>query len=63
MSVTIYTSNHCFYCDKAKTLLKQLNADYNEINILASPDALEQMLSKSDGRRTVPQIFIDDYEK
>ena len=59
--ITIYTTSVCPYCVRAKDLLKRKGrADYREINIANSPDAIKEMLSRSGGRKTVPQIFIGD---
>jgi glutaredoxin 3 len=59
MSTVIYTSAHCPYCEQAKALLKQKNASYQEIRIDLEPEKKEEMMQRS-GRRTVPQIFIDE---
>ena len=58
--VKIYTTPICPYCVRAKSLLKQKGADFEEIDVLADADARAAMLSASHGRRTVPQIFIGD---
>ena len=58
--VVIYSKNTCPYCVRAKTLLKMLGQDYTEINIDQDPSKVAEMLEKSQGARTVPQIFIDD---
>lgn len=56
--VIIYTTQVCPYCVKAKMLLKKKNATYQEID--ASDDKVrEELLKKSGGRRTVPQVFIN----
>lgn len=59
-NITIYSKDHCPYCVKAKTLLKQKGAAFTEIDISRDEKALQQMLVKSSGRRTVPQIFIGE---
>ena len=59
-NITIYSSNNCGYCELAKSLLDSLNYQYHEINIQKIPDKRDEMLRKSNGRRTVPQIFIND---
>lgn len=59
--ITIYTTPVCPYCVRAKDLLKRKGrTDYQEINIAGNPDAMKEMLAKSGGRKTVPQIFIGD---
>ncbi len=58
-AITIYTTNYCPYCVKAKDLLKRKGLAYEEIS--AEDDAVrEAMILKAGGRRTVPQIFIND---
>ena len=59
-NIIIYSSNNCGYCELAKSLLESLNYQYQEINIQEIPDKRDEMLRKSNGRRTVPQIFISD---
>ena len=59
-SVTIYTSPLCNFCDAAKRLLARNNAEYKEINIATTDGAMDEMIKKANGRRTVPQIFFDE---
>jgi glutaredoxin 3 len=54
-SVTIYTGPLCAFCDAAKKLL-----EYKEINIATVDGAMDEMISKANGKRTIPQIFFDD---
>lgn len=57
--IDIYTKPYCPYCDRAKALLEQKGAEYNEI--VASHDpALRAEMNERSGRYTYPQIFIDD---
>ena len=58
--ILIYSSYNCGYCDRAKKLLNEKKISYREINIQDNPTEREVMLKKSNGRRTVPQIFIKD---
>ena len=58
--ITIYTGPVCNYCDAAKRLLKRNNALYSEINIAEVDGALDEMLKKANGKRTIPQIFFND---
>tara|TARA_B100000902_G_C27105791_1_gene811075 strand:- start:170 stop:433 length:264 start_codon:yes stop_codon:yes gene_type:complete len=60
-NIIVYSSNFCHYCVKAKKLLERLNLSYQEINIQNFPEKRDEMLSKSNGKRTVPQIFVNDY--
>jgi len=58
--IIVYSSNNCGYCAKAKKLLDQKGLSYEEINIQVQPQFREDMILKSNGKRTVPQIFIND---
>lgn len=57
--VVIYTTATCPYCVTAKTLLDKKHVKYEEIRVDTNPSALAEMMQKS-GRRTVPQIFINE---
>ena len=59
-SVTIYTGPLCNYCEAAKRLLTRNNASYKEINIATVDGAMDVMIKKANGKRTIPQIFFDD---
>ena len=59
-NVTIYTGPMCNYCDAAKRLLKRNNATYKEIDIGKVDGAMDEMIKKANGKRTIPQIFFDD---
>jgi glutaredoxin 3 len=56
----IYTSGFCGYCVAAKNFLKNRGFDYVEVRIDQEAGKLAEMLERSGGRRTVPQIFIGD---
>lgn len=58
-NIIIYSSDHCPYCDTAKQLLTQKGATYTEIRVDLDPDKKTEMINRT-GRRTVPQIFIND---
>ncbi len=57
--VTLYVSDWCPYCHRAKGLLQQKNVAFNEINVEDDEKFREEMFARSK-RRTVPQIFIGD---
>ena len=57
--VTVYTSDWCPYCRRAKELLTGKKVAFNEINVDDEPQLREEMIARSN-RRTVPQIFIGD---
>lgn len=57
--ITIYTTQTCPYCMRAKSLLSQKGQQYTEIDV--SDNAIrEKMMERAGGRRTVPQIFINN---
>ena len=58
--ITIYTGPSCSFCDAAKRLLTRNNASYNEIDIAQVNGAMDEMIKKANGKRTIPQIFFDD---
>ena len=60
-NVIVYMGPMCGYCDAAKRLLTKKNIPYKEINVALDESKLEEMLKKSNGKRTIPQIFIEDY--
>ena len=59
--VVIYTGIRCAHCDWAKALLSKKNIDFIEYNISQDSTKKEEMLEKSNGARTVPQIFIGEH--
>lgn len=58
--VEIYTTAICPYCVSAKNFLKQKGLGYDEVRVDLEPVQRDEMLRRSAGRRTVPQIFIND---
>ena len=59
-NVTVYMGPMCNFCDAAKRLLNRNNIPYKEINIAFEEGKREEMLTKSNGRKTIPQIFFND---
>ena len=59
--VIIYSTAICPYCIKAKQLLESKNVDYQELRIDKHPELVADVVEKSGGQKTVPQIFVDDY--
>jgi glutaredoxin 3 len=57
--IIIYTKEICPYCVRAKALLQRKNQTFKEIKI-TDEKIKEEMIQKSGGRMTVPQIFIND---
>lgn len=58
-NVKIYTTEICPYCVRAKQLLDRKNISYQEIRVDIEPALRDEMIRLS-GRRTVPQIFINE---
>ena len=58
--VVIYTGDLCVHCDWAIDLLNRKNIKFTEYNIAKDSEKREEMLKKSNGSRTVPQIFIGE---
>jgi len=59
--VTIYTGDPCPFCAAAKALLKSKNVEYEEFDIWKDAAKAKEMLQKTNGARTIPQIFIGDH--
>ena len=59
-TVTVYMGPACGYCDAAKRLLARNNIAYKEINIALEEGKMDEMLKKSNGKKTIPQIFFDE---
>lgn len=57
--VVIYTTQVCPYCIRAKALLRSKQVEFEEIDVGRDPRLQDEVRQRS-GRRTVPQIFIDD---
>lgn len=58
--VTIYTRALCGYCTAAKRLLDKKQVIYDERNASQTPQLRQEMIARSNGRTTFPQIFIGD---
>ena len=60
-TITMYTGPMCNFCDAAKRLFSRNNLKYNEIDISSKEELRDEMIEKSNGKRTIPQIFFDDH--
>ncbi|MFZ4665852.1 MAG: glutaredoxin 3 [Prochlorotrichaceae cyanobacterium] len=60
MTVEIYTWSTCPFCIRAKALLKQKNVQYQEYVIDGDESARSVMSQRANGRRSVPQIFVEN---
>ena len=57
--IVVYSQPFCGYCSAAKRLLTQKGAAFTEFDVMFDSGRRSEMLSRSGGRSTVPQIFID----
>ena len=60
-NIIVYTGPFCNFCDAAKRLLKRNGLSFSEIDVSLGEKIKEEMIKKSNGQRTIPQIFFDDY--
>jgi glutaredoxin 3 len=58
--IEVYTWRTCPFCLRAKDLLKQKGVTFTEYSIDGDEAARASMAKRANGRRSVPQIFIDD---
>ena len=58
-NIIMYTGPMCNFCNAAKRLFSRNNIKYQEINISSKDGLMDEMIKKSNGRRTIPQIFFD----
>src|SRR6476619_6123802 len=56
--IQIYTTRYCPYCHSAKRLLSQKGVEFDEIDVSGDAKGRSQMVTRANGRMTVPQIFI-----
>ncbi len=59
-NITIYTTRTCGFCYAAKSLLTKKGLSFDEIDVSADPEARQRMMIRTNGRRSVPQIFIGE---
>ncbi len=58
--VTMYSGNPCPYCAAAKALLKTKNVEIEEFDIWKDASKAKEMIQRTNGAKTIPQIFIGD---
>ena len=58
--IVIYNRNLCWYCWRAKRLLKRRGYQFEAVDLTYDSEG-RAWLSETTGRKTVPQVFIDDY--
>ena len=57
-TVEVYTTPFCPYCVSAKELLRRKGVEFTEINVAGLPTLRAEMITRANGRTTVPQIFV-----
>ncbi len=57
--IIIYTSDNCSFCRSAKAIFKEKKLKFKEINISKNDKLKNEMIKKSNGMMTVPQIFVN----
>lgn len=57
--IEIYTKDYCPYCRFATRLLESKGQTWEEVNVSRQPERMQEMLDRSGGRMTAPEIFID----
>jgi glutaredoxin 3 len=58
VSIEIYTTRYCPYCEAAKGLLARKGVTFKEIDVTGDWQGREKMVERANGLDTVPQIFI-----
>ena len=59
--ILMYSGPMCNFCEAAKRLLNRNNLKFDVIDISEGANTRDEMIKKSNGKRTIPQIFFDDY--
>jgi glutaredoxin 3 len=59
VKVEIYSTMFCPYCARARALFERKGVTFTNIDLDEHPEQRDEMVSRADGRCTVPQIFID----
>ena len=60
-NILIYTGPSCNFCAAAKRLLERNKLKFSEIDVSSGENIRDEMIKKSNGQRTIPQIFFDDH--
>jgi glutaredoxin 3 len=58
--VVVYSGPSCPYCQRAKMLLQKKGVTFEEINVRADSNKMDEMKLRSGGKQSIPQIFIGD---
>lgn len=57
--IELYSTMLCGYCYRAKKLLESKGVEFEEIDLMLRPQLRGEMIERSGGRTSVPQIFVD----
>ena len=60
-NITMYTGPMCNFCEAAKRLFARNNLSFKEVDVSTEDGLRDEMTKKANGKRTIPQIFFDDY--
>ena len=60
-NIIIYTGPLCAFCEAAKRLFVRNKLSFKEIDVSSKKGLRDEMIKKANGRRTIPQIFFNDY--
>ena len=60
-NIIMYTGPMCNFCEAAKRLLSRNNLEFEEIDISTKDGLRDEMIKKANGKRTIPQIFFDNF--
>jgi glutaredoxin 3 len=58
--IVVYSTPFCGYCSAAKRLLSSKGVEFTEVDVMMDSERRSEMIERSGGRRTVPQIFIGE---
>jgi glutaredoxin 3 len=58
--IEVYSTTYCPFCDRAKALLRRKGVAFAEIDVTDDGELRAAMVERTGGRRTVPEIFIND---
>ncbi|MBM4222596.1 MAG: glutaredoxin 3 [Gammaproteobacteria bacterium] len=61
VTVEVYTKKYCPYCDRALELIQSKHADIVVIDLGIYPERIPEMMQRTHGKRTVPQIFVNNH--
>ncbi len=60
-NITMYTGPMCNFCEAAKRLFARNNLSFKEVDVSTEDGLRDEMTKKANGKKTIPQIFFDDY--